>query len=287
MKTSQNNVNNQIARLPFDLIAIDCDGTLLDSQGNLSTGAPEAIQQAQKLGIKIALITGRSQSTLDFIFKQLNLKGPFIGSGGAYIGDLSTGEIIQQRTLPKTEVETLIRLCRKLELILFLDHSNFMVCEKENEKTKQHREEHGYSWKIVPDLMQELTELPEKGLVVGDPQQLAELFNYYQNNNHEVCFTFTSPTSMDILPKGVSKGNALIKLAEHLQIKPERIAVIGDYINDLEMFKVAGTSVAMGNAPQEVKQAADMIAPSNDMSGVAWAINQLLGLKQENTDELT
>ena len=152
-----------------------------------------------------------------------------------------------------------------------------MVCEKENEETKQHRDEHGYSWKIVPDLILELTALPEKGLVVGDSQKLAELFNYYQNNTHEVSFTFTSPTSMDILPKGVSKGNALIKLAEHFQIKPERIAVIGDYMNDLEMFKVAGTSVAMGNAPQEVKQAADMIAPSNDMSGVAWAINQLLG----------
>ena len=282
MRASQNNVNNQITRLPFDLIAIDCDGTLLDSKNNLSTGAREAIQTAQQMGVKIALVTGRSQSTLDFIFQQLNLKGPFIGSGGAYIGDLSTGEIIQQRTLPKTEVETLIRLCREFQLILFLDHSNFMVCEKENEKTKQHKEEHGYAWKIVPDLMQELSELPEKGLVVGDPQKLAGLYNYYQNNNHEVSFTFTSPTSMDILPKGVSKGNALKKLAKYLHIKPERIVVIGDYLNDLEMFKVAGTSVAMGNAPQEVKQAADIIAPSNDKSGVAWAINRLLGLNQED-----
>ena len=282
MKADQNNAKNQSTLPPFDLIAIDCDGTLLDSKGNLSTHVPEAIKKAQRMGIKIALVTGRSQSTLDFIFTQLNLKGPFIGSGGAYIGDLSTGEIIQQRTLPKTEAETLIRLCREFQLILFLEHSDFMICEKENEKTKQHREEYGYTWKIVPDLLQELAELPEKGLVVGDPQKLAILFNYYQNNNHEVSFTFTSPTSMDILPKGVSKGNALKKLAEHLQIKPERIVVIGDYLNDLEMFKVAGTSIAMGNAPQEVKQIADLIAPSNDEGGVAWAINQLLGLNQEN-----
>jgi Cof subfamily protein (haloacid dehalogenase superfamily) len=274
-------LKNRISIPPFDLIAIDCDGTLLDSKGNLSTGAPEAILKAQKLGIRIALITGRSQSTLAFILKNLNLRGPFIGSGGAYIGDLSTGEIIQQRTLPRTEVETLIRLCREFDLILFLDHSSFMVCEKENENMKQHKEEHGYSWKIVPDLLQELSELPEKGLVIGEPQNLTELFNYYKNNDHEVSFTFTSPTSMDILPKGVSKGNALIKLAEHLQIKPERIVVIGDYLNDLDMFKVAGTSVAMGNAPQEVKQAADMVAPSNDENGVAWAISRLLGLKQE------
>jgi len=282
MKIVRNNVKNRFTHLPFGLIAIDCDGTLLDSKGELSAGAPEAVQKAQKMGIKIALITGRSQSTLAFIFKQLNLKGPFIGSGGAYIGDLSTGEVIQRRTLPRTEVEVLIRLCREFQLILFLDHSNFMVCEKENEKTRQHKKEHGYTWKIVPDLMQQLSELPEKGLVVGDPQKLKDLFNYYQKNHHEVSFTFTSPTSMDILPIGVSKGNALIKLAKHLQIKPERIAVIGDYLNDLEMFKVAGTSIAMGNAPQEVKQAADLIAPSNDESGVAWAINKLLELKPED-----
>jgi HAD superfamily hydrolase (TIGR01484 family) len=60
-------LKNRISTPPFDLIAIDCDGTLLDSKGNLSTGAPEAILKAQKLGIKIALITGRSQSTLAFV----------------------------------------------------------------------------------------------------------------------------------------------------------------------------------------------------------------------------
>jgi Cof subfamily protein (haloacid dehalogenase superfamily) len=282
LKASQNKLKNGISHPLFDLIAIDCDGTLLDSNGDLSIHAPEAIKKAQELGIKIALVTGRSQSTLEFIFKRLDIKGPFIGSGGAFIGDLATGEVIQQRTLPKSEVETLIRLCREFDLILFLDHSSFMLCEKENEKTRQHKKDHGYTWKIVPDLLQELSDLPEKGLVVGDPQKLAELFNYYQDNAHEVSITFTSPTSMDILPKGVSKGNALMKLAEHLRIKPERIVVIGDYLNDLEMFKVAGTSIAMGNAPQEVKQAADRLAPSNDESGVAWAINELLGLAQED-----
>jgi len=286
MRADQKELKPRNTHPLFDLIAIDCDGTLLDSMGYLSTGASEAVQKAQKMGIIIALVTGRSQSTLDFIFRQLDLKGPFIGSGGSFIGDLSTGKIIQQWTLPKIEVEALIRLCRELELILFLDHSDFMVCEKENEITTRHKEEHGYTWKMVPDLMQELSELPEKGLVVGDSQKLKELFNYYQKNKHEVSITFTSPTSMDILPKGVSKGIALENLAEYLQIPTNRVAVIGDYLNDLEMFKVAGISIAMGNAPQKVKLEADFIAPSNDESGVAWAINHLLGLKQEDIDEL-
>jgi Cof subfamily protein (haloacid dehalogenase superfamily) len=95
---------------------------------------------------------------------------------------------------------------------------------------------------------------------------------------HNVSITYTSPTSMDVLPKGVSKGKALIQLAEHFHIPLKRIAVIGDYLNDLEMFKVAGHSVAMGNAPDKVKQAADWVAPGNDQDGVTEAIYHLLGL---------
>lgn len=265
----------------FKLIAVDCDGTLLDEDGNLAKGAPQAVRQAISMGIKIALVTGRSRSALGFIFNQLDVNGLFIGSGGAYIGDLSTGEVIQQRTLPRKEVETLIGLCRKLNLILFLDHFDFMLCEKENQRTLEHKDKHGYTWKKVNDLMKELTRLPEKGLAVGEPEKLQEIFHYYQTNPHEVSITFTSPTSMDILPKGVGKGSALIKLANHFEIPLKEIAVIGDYLNDLEMFKVAGYSIAMGNAPDEVKKAANWIAPANNEDGVSHAIHHLLQLVSE------
>jgi Cof subfamily protein (haloacid dehalogenase superfamily) len=278
MKNESDRLNHPFKHPKLDMIAIDCDGTLLDSAGNLSKGAPQAVHQAQKAGIRIALVTGRSQSSLQFIFKSLKVRGPFIGSGGAYIGDLSTGEVIQQLTLPRIETEELIRMSRRLDLILFLDHTDFMIGEKENERLRQHKAEHGYTWMIVDDLMQKLSILPEKGLVVGDPDKLRQLYDLYMEGEHNVSITYTSPTSMDVLPKGVSKGKALIQLAEHFHIPLKRIAVIGDYLNDLEMFKVAGHSVAMGNAPDKVKQAADWVAPGNDQDGVTEAIYHLLGL---------
>lgn len=262
----------------FELIAIDVDGTLLDSEGNLSRGAPQAVKAAIAQGIRIALVTGRSRSALGFIFNDLDVNGLFIGSGGAYIGDLSSGEVIQQRTLPRKETETLIGLCREWDLILFLDHFDFMLCEKENQSTLTHKDKHGYTWKKVPDLIKELNRLPEKGLVVGEPDQLQEIYHFYQKGDHEVSITFTSPTSMDVLPKGVGKGNALKKLADHFSIPLERIAVIGDYLNDLEMFQVAGYSIAMGNAPDEVKAAANWIAPANNEDGASIAIRHLIKL---------
>jgi Cof subfamily protein (haloacid dehalogenase superfamily) len=265
----------------FKLIAIDCDGTLLDSDGNLAKGAPQAVKEAIASGIKIALVTGRSRSALGFIFDQLDVNGLFIGSGGAYIGDLSTGEVIQQRTLPREEAETLIHLCRKWDLILFLDHFDFMLCEKESAATLAHKDKHSYIWKKVADLTKELEHLPEKGLVVGEPEKLQEIYRYYQTHPHEVSITFTSPTSMDVLPKGVGKGDALVKLASHFEIPLEQIAVIGDYLNDLEMFQVAGYSIAMGNAPDKVKRAANWVAPANNEDGASHAIRHLLRLASE------
>jgi len=263
---------------PFEWIAIDVDGTLLDSNENLSPGSAEAFQKACECGNRILLVTGRSQSSLEFILNQLPVRGPFIGSGGAFIGDLLTGEVIQQYTLPRHEVEKAVQLTRQMDLVLFLDHSNFMLCEKSFDFIRRAKHVNSYRWKIVPDLMQELTILPEKGLVVGDEIKLKGLFNVYESRPSEVSITFTSPTSMDILPKGVGKGKALIKLANHLQIPLQHIAVIGDYLNDLEMFKVAGYSIAMGNAPEEVKRAADWVAPTNDEGGVSSAIYHLLSL---------
>ncbi len=267
--------------LPFDLIAIDVDGTLLDSNDNLCASAPQAFEKAQEAGIRIALVTGRSQSTLEFIFRQLPVRGPFIGSGGSFIGDLSSGEIIQQRTLPRHEVEKAIHLARQHDLILFLDHSDFMLCEKENEKTRRHKRVNDYNWKIVPDLLQELAYAPEKGLLFGDEDKIKQAYQYYQSGNHDVSITFTGHHSMDILPKGVGKGDALTKLADHLHIPLKRIAVIGDYLNDLEMFAVAGYSIAMGNAPDEVKQAANWVAPTNNENGVSHAIMHIINRTSE------
>jgi hydroxymethylpyrimidine pyrophosphatase-like HAD family hydrolase len=84
----------------------------------------------------------------------------------------------------------------------------------------------------------------------------------------------TSPKYLDFYCEGVNKGSAVKRLAQHLGIPLERVIAIGDYYNDLDMFKIAGLSIAMGNAPSEVRRAADLVAPANDEGGAAWAISQ-------------
>jgi len=267
--------------LPFDLIAIDCDGTLLDSNKNISAGAEQAIHKARAMGVKIALVTGRNPPVLQRVINQLNLAGPFIGSGGAYVANLATGEVIERHTLLMEDVKALVHLCRKLKVVLFVDHNAWMFTEYETEALIKIKEEQGYEWEVVPDLLKAIPEPPEKGLVMGENEKLRMICDDFVRRKRGVNITFTSDHSMDILPEGVTKGTALRTLANHLKIPTERIAVIGDYLNDLEMFEIAGISIAMGNAHEKVKAVADLIAPSNDAGGVAWAINELLSSNLE------
>ncbi len=267
--------------LPFDLIAIDCDGTLLDSHKNISSGAEQAIRKARSMGVKIALVTGRNPPVLQRVIDKLNLAGPFIGSGGAFVADLATGEIVERHTLLMEDVAALVHLCRQLKVVLFMDHNAWMMTEYVTEALIKIKEEQGYEWEVVPDLLKAIPESPEKGLVMGENEKLRIICNDFVSRNRAVNITFTSDHSMDILPEGVTKGTALRALANYMKIPTKRIAVIGDYLNDLDMFKVAGKAVAMGNAHELVKAAADLIAPSNDEGGVAWAINALLNSNLE------
>jgi hydroxymethylpyrimidine pyrophosphatase-like HAD family hydrolase len=83
------------------------------------------------------------------------------------------------------------------------------------------------------------------------------------------------PIYLEITRRGVNKGVALRSLAAHLQVPMEQVAAVGDGENDIYMFREAGLSIAMGNAPLVVKQAADLIASSNDEDGLVWALEQI------------
>ena len=83
--------------------------------------------------------------------------------------------------------------------------------------------------------------------------------------------------SLGIFPPMANKGDALLYVLDRLSISGENAMAIGDNTNDLGMFSVAGISVAMGNGTEEAKRQADIVAPSNDNNGVAWALNRYIG----------
>ncbi|HEY60928.1 MAG TPA: HAD family phosphatase [Anaerolineae bacterium] len=260
----------------YDLIAIDLDGTLLDSKKFFSKDALTTINKVRDKGIRIIIVTGRNKQTLKRIFQKLDYRDFFIGSGGAYIANPDSGEVLEMQTLRTEDTLRIIRLCRKFHLLLFLDHPDWMRAEKTNKRFRLYKQTHGYQWEIVNDLTATLKDPPTKAVLIGPQAHLNTIKEILDGENRLLNISPASDYSLDITYTGATKGNALKKLLSYLEIAVERTAAIGDHLNDLDMFQVVKTAVAMGNSPKEVQQAADIIAPCNDKGGVAWALNKLV-----------
>jgi len=260
----------------FDLVAIDCDGTLLNTDKTISEGAREAIEQAKAAGIEVALITGRNLGAVTFIVNELGLDGLIVGCGGAFIYDIKTSLMIECHPLPKDDTAELIRLCRERDILLVLENMDYSEYEKFVEEKESQDRAAKFNNRKVDDLMQVLDEGPIKAVIVGDPEAIHAALAEVERVKLPFNIAISGPTSADILAGGVNKGSGLKSLARIRNIPMERIAVIGDWLNDLDMFNASHFSIAMGNAPEELKAKADLVAPTNDEGGVAWALEQIM-----------
>ncbi len=268
--------NNQ--NRSFDLVAIDCDGTLLNTDKTISDGAREAIDLAKAAGIEIALITGRNLGGVKFIVNELGLDGLIVGCGGAFICDIQSSRIIESHPLPKNETIELIRLCRERDIMLVLENLDYSDYEKNVEEKAKKDRAANFNSRKVDDLTQVLVEDPIKAVILGEPAVVQAAIEETYRLKLSFQIAMSSPTSADILAEGVNKGSGLKSLAEIRHLPMERIAVIGDWLNDLDMFNASHFSIAMGNAPEELKAQANLIAPTNDEGGVAWALQEIINL---------
>ncbi len=265
----------------IELVAIDCDGTLLDSHKEISTGAAEAIAETNAAGIQTALITGRNVDAVRFILNVIELSGPMVGCGGAFIYDQHTRKTLEMHTLPMDKTIELVKICREFEAVLYLEYLYYAIYEKTNELMEHLNSLHHYNRRKVPDLLSKLASEPVKAMVIGE-ENVSSVIGEVQKRDLFRNVVFADSFSADILPEGVNKGVSLRSLATMQSIPLERVAVIGDWLNDLDMFKVGGYRIAMGNAPAELKAQADLIAPGNDKGGVAWALQEILKINREN-----
>ncbi len=260
----------------YDLIAMDVDGTLMDSSGQPSRGILEAIQAARGQGVTIVLVSGRGPQGVLPLMKRLDLEGPFIASGGALIANAPDRSLIDLRTIPLRWANALARLGHAEQAVVFFEHPDWLLSEADGQKMEAETRSFGYDVTYVKDLRCETPSAPCKITMVGDPPCLKRVIQSLTDRSLPLNYAQAMPRYLDCYRKDVSKGLALKRVARYLRIPMKRVMAIGDYYNDITMFEVAGLSVAMGNAPIEVRQAARLVAPGNDEGGAAWAIKMIL-----------
>jgi len=263
----------------IQLIATDVDGTLLNDENTISPENLSAIERARAAGVKVTIVTGRSHYYLAHVTDQFQPDTPIVAASGSCTVDLSTDTMIDFRTLPVETVEAVIHIAREYETGRFVSLLDFYYFETHDSLRDRFDDvlSHEMDIRLSDDILAEELIDPIKIAVYHNQRSvLEEISNRVRNEVGEMTIRFPAPDFIDITSADANKGAALCRLAEREGISLATVLVLGDGNNDVDMFEVAGTSVAMGNAVPELKAVADLIAPTNNENGFAWAINQLL-----------
>lgn len=260
------------------LIAVDIDGTLVDSNKNILPETKEAIFKYMDNGGKFAIVSGRSVTGLQRYVDELELRergGYLISFNGSVIIDLKTGETISETMIEPTHFEKILQSAKKNNVSIATYKDNKAITQNSRDKyfimeTSLNNLEIVY----VDDLLEELKYPVPKFLLTDEPEIL-EIAEENMKNELECVNVFRSePFFLELVPKDLDKGYALKNLCEFLKIDISETLACGDGFNDIPLIKAAGIGVAMANAQQPAKEVADFITLSNDNNGVAYAIEK-------------
>ena len=266
------------------LAFFDLDGTLLNSQSKISYHSRLAIDELRKKGIKIAIASGRIFSMLKSFYETLNLKDFVISSNGASIDDLTLNQPIQLLFADPADSKKVVEFCVENHIecnILKRDACYFQTYSKRIEKfniyNEHAREQKSEEIEIITyeDGIDDYNDI-EKLLVYETNAVKKKKVQRFVDENTNLMHMTSGVGYVDISSVGVSKGNAVKKIAEYMNISLDQVCVFGDYDNDISMFEVAGLSVVTANGSKNALKSADFITLSNDDEGIAYAVRELL-----------
>jgi Cof subfamily protein (haloacid dehalogenase superfamily) len=261
------------------LLALDLDGTLMDDSMVIkSDRVRRAIAAAQARGVIVTLATGRMFDFLLSFAHDLGITAPLICYQGGLIQAPDAGRPIYRATMEPALVRQVLALKaqRGWHFVLYAGDDVFLDERRHHEQF--YRDMLGERLVWVDDLSAMLERhAPVKFLVFVEPDEaenvLAELRRQFGG---QMELPRSHAKIIEGNPLGVSKGDALRRLSEHLGIQRAEVMAIGDQDNDLPMITWAGLSVAMGNGSPAVKAAADWVAPPVAEDGAAVAIERFI-----------
>ncbi len=281
------------------LLALDLDGTLLNSRGEIPEKNFEAIQQAEQTGVLVTIATGRRFRDALPVARQINLNAPLICHNGALLKYVDTLENVAVSLLEKETVREILRVGKEFggDALLSADPIGkgvllYDTISAENIPLQKYiawsKRLHGAEAEEAVHHVENLEAVCGEIETVhisfsGTLAPMAELEMILRDELNDTVTILTTVyprldfTLIDILPPDASKGIGVEKLALINNLSAENVMAIGDNFNDLEMLEYAGTAVVMGNASPELLERADFFSTlSNDENGVALAIDKFI-----------
>lgn len=269
------------------LVVSDIDDTLLPKGGNISEGTRRAVAECRRRGINFALASGRWFPSTVSVAEAVGCQGPLIVANGGCVITVD-GEILQEFAMNDEDVKTTYELVKDCGALItsYVRGAIYRL----NTLTMDNRppEKLAYFGGDVFDVVdndvsrfesEAMTGVYKMEVYSNDAALLKRIKAQLEEKGMSVSSSFH--TNIEITSAGLGKGHAVKWLAEYLGASREQVMAFGDNTNDLPMIEAAGVGVAMGNAVQELKQHADLIAPPCAEDGLARMLKDLVFSTEE------
>jgi Cof subfamily protein (haloacid dehalogenase superfamily) len=260
----------------YKALAIDLDGTMLVGE-DLPEANLQAARRARDAGLKVFIATARWRQMAEHVAAQIGIEEPVIACSGAQVFDPTTRQDVFDERLPEDFTRELFDLCDATRCVATVTFSERVLLKLDGEPDRsQMREE--MEW--TPALTDAEPTRPRIAAIQGSKINAIikeELAPHFRGRIQ--IYDSIGPngkTIVTITGANASKGSALESACAHAGIDPAQVIAFGDAENDVEMFKVAGASVAMGQADEYTKSHASTVTLTNEEAGVAHAINAYL-----------
>ncbi|MGO3116064.1 sugar-phosphatase [Enterococcus pseudoavium] len=266
--------------MSIKLVAIDLDGTLLNDHHEINQPVVEAIKAARKAGVYVVLSTGRPLSGTKAQLEVLGLTNDedyIITYNGALVLNTKTWEIIAEHNLTRENYLEIDHLARLLDVHLHIADKQVMYTANRDISPYTILESYLVNMPLHYRTPEEIAAAvsPIKMMMIDDPEVLSAAFKQIPAGYFDkYTIVRSTPFFIEVLNPKASKGLALKELSEHLGIQQSEVMAIGDAENDLSMIEFAGTGVAMGNASETIKAAADYTVATNLEDGVKEAFDR-------------
>ncbi len=261
----------------YKLVILDLDGTILLPGGRITARVRQTIRRIIRQNISVTIATGRVFSVTKKISQQLGITAPLICAQGAVIQDPTTNRQLLQRLLPLTDVYTLLDFAEQNDLHLNVYQDEYTYTSRRSADLELYESFGQGEIRIVGNLRNFLKRGVTKALFVCRKETQSQIEQALRQVVPEhLSVSRTHHYFVEVVLAEVSKGSAMLFLCDYLRILPEQVLAIGDHENDLDLIKLAGTGVAMGNADNKIMRHADWIAPSIEEDGAAIALEKFV-----------